>query len=46
MVNNYQVDDLCGHYIGKYNFNLKNKVLQLIVENVGKISSYLMRVAL
>lgn len=37
VANNYQVDDLFGQYVGKY--NLKKKVLRLTVEDVGKILS-------
>lgn len=39
VVNSYQVEYLFGHYIGKYSFNLKKKILWLNVEDVGKILS-------
>lgn len=39
VVNNYQVDDLYGRYVGKYSCKLKGKVIWMIVEDVSKIFS-------
>ncbi|KMZ62481.1 hypothetical protein ZOSMA_45G00200 [Zostera marina] len=39
VVNNFQLDDLCGRFIGNYTFQLKKKEVRVTVEDVGKILS-------
>lgn len=36
-VNSYHLDDLLGHYIGNHEFKIKDKILKLTVNDVGKI---------
>ncbi|KMZ58953.1 hypothetical protein ZOSMA_71G00240 [Zostera marina] len=37
VVNNFQLDDLCGRFVSNYSFALKKKQVRVIVEDVGKI---------
>lgn len=41
VVNNFQLKDLCGRYIGNYTFELKKKKLRVIVEDVAKFLNLL-----
>ncbi|KMZ64352.1 hypothetical protein ZOSMA_374G00180 [Zostera marina] len=39
VVNNFQLDDLCGKFLSKYTFELKKKEVRMTIEDVGKILS-------